>query len=129
MGFFNSVFGGKTEQSKSNRGIPWIALNTDTQLENLTEASKNKTQVIFKHSTTCGISGMVLRMFSGSQAEEGQADFHLLDLHAHRDISNLIEYKFDVVHQSPQLLVIKDGAVAFHTSHGAIADITLQEYL
>ena len=129
MGFFNNVFGNKTERSKSGKGVAWIPLTSFSELDDLIEESKQKTQVLFKHSTTCGISGMVLRMFSGSQASEEQADFHLLDLHAHRDISNLIESKFDVVHQSPQLLVIKDGAVTFHTSHGAIADITLQDYL
>ena len=129
MGFFSNVFGGKTEQPESKRGISWIPLSAISQLDNLVEDSNQKTQVIFKHSTTCGISGMVLRMFSGTKVEEGQADFYLLDLHSHRDISNYIESKFDVVHQSPQLLVIKNGEATFHTSHGTIADINLADYL
>ncbi|NAY90735.1 bacillithiol system redox-active protein YtxJ [Muricauda sp. JGD-17] len=129
MGFFDNLFGSKSEEETSNGGVPWVSLISSSQLDDLVEQSKSKAQVVFKHSTTCGISGMVLRMFSSSYAAEENADFHLLDLHAHRDISNAITSRFGVMHQSPQLLIIKEGKVVFHTSHGAIADINLQDYL
>jgi bacillithiol system protein YtxJ len=73
---------------------------------------------------------MVLNMFkSGYALEPGQADFYFLDLHAHREVSNGVAQKFQVMHQSPQLLVIKNGVVVAHDSHGAISEINLEQYL
>lgn len=125
MGFFNKVFG-KTEQSeKVERQVPWIPLVSLDQLDDIAEQSKTRTQLIFKHSTTCGISRMVLNMFTGAYALDGQQDIYFLDLHAHREVSNEVAAKFGVMHQSPQLLILKNGTVTFHTSHGAIADVDL----
>ena len=71
---------------------------------------------------------MVLRMFSDHYTLGGEADLYYLDLHAHRDVSNIVASKFQVFHQSPQLLIIKDGEVVFHASHGAIADVDVEIY-
>lgn len=129
MGFFDKIFGGNEEASKTG-GIPWIPLQEEGQLSAIKEQSKLKTQVLFKHSTTCGISRMVLNMFTSNyDVQEGQMDLYFLDLHAHRNVSNKIAEVFNVVHQSPQLIVIKDGQVVFHTSHGAISDIDLKKYI
>ena len=128
MGIFDSIFGKGKETGQQEVGIPWIHLVSIDQLDEIEIKSKERTQVIFKHSVTCGISSMVLRMFS-SQDIEAKVDFYLLDLHAHRNVSNAVEDRFQVVHQSPQLLIIKDGKVSFHTSHGAISDTDLQEYI
>ncbi|WP_222984361.1 bacillithiol system redox-active protein YtxJ [Flagellimonas meishanensis] len=128
MGFFDNVFGSKKEQPEPSKGISWIPLNDALQLDGLMEESKKRTQAIFKHSTTCGISGMVLRMFSSTHALEENMDFHFLDLHAHRSVSDAVASKFGVVHQSPQLLLVKNGQVVLHASHGAITDVDLQDY-
>lgn len=129
MGLFDSVFGKKEQVKKVEKQIPWISLTNLDQLDEIVERSKTRTQLIFKHSTTCGISRMVLSMFTGSYALGDEHDIYFLDLHAHRAVSNAVESKFGVEHQSPQLLVIKDGAVTFHTSHGAIADVDLLQYV
>ncbi len=129
MGLFDSVFGKKEQVKKVEKQIPWIPLSDLDQLDEIAEQSKTRTQLIFKHSTTCGISRMVLNMFTGSYPLGEEQDIYFLDLHAHRAVSNAVESKFGVVHQSPQLLVIKDGVVSFHTSHGAIADIDLLQYV
>ena len=72
---------------------------------------------------------MVLNMFTDSYALEDKADLYFLDLHAHRDVSNEVAAKFQVMHQSPQLLLIKNGEVSFQTSHGAIADTDLAKFV
>ena len=56
-------------------------------------------------------------------------DFYFLDLHAHRDVSNAVASEFGIQHQSPQLLILKNGVVVYHDSHGAIADVNLEKYL
>lgn len=129
MGIFENVFGKQSGEKKEIKQVPWIPLNEVAQLDGIEEKSKSRTQLIFKHSTTCGISRMVLNMFTGSYELDEENDIYFLDLHAHRDVSNAVESKFMVRHQSPQLLIIKDGAVVFHTSHGAIADVDLAQYV
>ncbi len=129
MGIFDSVFGKKENPQKEEKQIPWIPLTSIEQLEEIAEKSKTRTQLIFKHSTTCGISRMVLNMFTGSYALGDEHDIYFLDLHAHRDVSNEVAYKFKIMHQSPQLLIIKKGEVTYHTSHGAIADADLAQHV
>ncbi|WP_420602020.1 bacillithiol system redox-active protein YtxJ [Flagellimonas sp.] len=129
MGIFNSLFGRKEEKQREERQVPWIPLVSLEQLDEIAEKSKTRTQLIFKHSTTCGISRMVLNMFTSAYTLGEDVDVYFLDLHAHRDISNAVAAKFQVMHQSPQLLIIKNGETSFHTSHGAITDTNIEEYV
>ncbi len=130
MGLFGGLFGGGSTEKKEKKVLPWIPLTSVSQLKAIEQKSKKKTQVIFKHSTTCGISRMVINMFVESYAmTEDQMDLYYLDLHAHRDVSNETGYTFQVMHQSPQLLVIKNGTAVCHASHGAISDVALDKYL
>ncbi|SNZ00693.1 bacillithiol system redox-active protein YtxJ [Flagellimonas pacifica] len=129
MGIFDNLFGKKEQTQREEKQIPWIPLVDMAQLDEVAEKSKTRTQLIFKHSTTCGISRMVLNMFTESYNLNEEKDIYFLDLHAHRDVSNAVASKFQVMHQSPQLLIVKNGEVSFHTSHGAISDINLQEYV
>jgi bacillithiol system protein YtxJ len=131
MGILGGLFGSKENNKREEQPkVPWVPLESIELLDKIKTNSKGVPQVIFKHSTTCGVSRMVLNMFTSSyDLEPGQMDFYFLDLHAHRGISNKIAEKFQVVHQSPQLLVIKNGVVVAHDSHGAIAEIKLEQYL
>ncbi len=129
MGLFGSLFGNSTSQQE-NEKIPWIPLVSLRQLKEIKEKSRVKPQAIFKHSTTCGISRMVLNMFKDSyNVEANEIDVYFLDLHAHREISNETAISFQVLHQSPQLLIIKNGETVFHTSHGAISEVDLKEFI
>jgi len=122
---FKKLFGGSSEP-KEEKLLPWIALTEIGQLEVIAEKSRAKTQVIFKHSTRCGISRMVMNQFvSAYNLEMTNIDLYFLDLLSYREISNEVGYKFQVMHQSPQLLIIKNGIAVNHASHGAINDIDL----
>ena len=99
----------------------WISLNTEAQLSQIKEKSFTVPQVIFKHSTRCSISSMVLdRLERSSAAAPASVDFYFLDLIAHRNISNTIAELFDVYHESPQVLVIKNGECTYDESHMGI---------
>jgi bacillithiol system protein YtxJ len=118
------------ESKKEEKTIPWISLTSLDQLNEIEENSKTKTQVIFKHSKTCGISRMTMNMFkSGYDFSADEIDLYYLDLLAYREVSNETGYKFQVLHQSPQLLVIRNTTVVAHTSHGAIAELDLKKYV
>ncbi len=131
MGVFGNLFGGKNQKEETEKKVvPWIPLTSLDQLKGIEQKSSAKTQVIFKHSTSCGISRMVMNMFNSNyDLNENQLDLYYLDLQAYRDVSNETGYHFQIIHQSPQLLVIRNGVVVTHASHGAIAEIDLQKYI
>lgn len=126
---FKNLFGKRDgSEKKQENQIPWIPLTSLEQLENIDNNSASRTQIIFKHSTTCGISRMVFNRFgTGFDFEKNQIDPYYLDIHDFRDVSNEISSKFKIMHQSPQLLIIKNGAVVAHDSHGGITDFNLAE--
>ena len=111
MGLLNKIFGG-SNNIKEDKVLPWIPLNAIEQLNHIASKSKTKTQVVFKHSTRCGISRMVMNQFVDSYAfSEKELDLYYLDLLNYRDVSNETGYKFQVMHESPQLLIIKNGEI------------------
>ena len=123
MGILKSLFG-SSEASKPKNNLNWIALNSIEQLDEIEQKSNSKYQAIFKHSTRCGISSGVLRQFE-RQEDTGEVDFYLLDLLSFRPISEEITSKFGVMHQSPQLIVLNDGAVVAHGSHYDIMSVKI----
>jgi bacillithiol system protein YtxJ len=98
----------------------WNQLISMDQLTELKNKSIEKPQLIFKHSTRCSISSMALSRFERSEAASN-VDFYLLDLLSFRNISNEIADKFNVRHQSPQILLIHKGECIFDESHNAIS--------
>jgi len=124
---FKKLFG--SSEPKEEKVLPWIVLNSITQLDEIAEKSKGKTQLIFKHSTRCGISRMVMNQFVSAYDVDSNADLYYLDLLNYRDVSNEVGYKFQVMHQSPQLLVMRNGVVVAHASHGGINEMDLAGYV
>lgn len=102
--------------------MQWQQLNSIDQLNDLVSKSFDEPVLIFKHSTRCSISSMALdrleRAWNPAEMEGLSAWY--LDLIAHRDISNKIAELFKVEHQSPQVLLIKNGETSYHTSHMGI---------
>ena len=130
MGFFEKFK--STEGNKEDKiaRISWQQLSSIDQLEGIVEESKNIPVVIFKHSTRCGVSRGVLKSFEKNYnlPEEGMK-LYFLDLLAHRDISNEIASRFKVHHESPQMIVLKNGEVVFHDSHHSIDPSSLKRFI
>ena len=106
MGFF----------SKSKPNIEWLHLKDMSQLDEIIEASKEVPQLLYKHSTRCGVSSMVRKQLDGAWAHEGKIVPWQLDLIAFRSISNEIADRFGIQHQSPQIIVVVNGEVVMHVS-------------
>ena len=108
--------------NKSSK-MDWINLNSVEQLAEINENSKNKTQIIFKHSTRCSVSVFAKRILSDEYSDEikKNADVYYLDLIAFRQISNSIANYYGVVHESPQILVINNGECTFNASHSDVS--------
>jgi bacillithiol system protein YtxJ len=97
----------------------WNYLNKPDQLTQLNQESADQYVLIFKHSTTCSISRMSLdRLQRNWNAEEMErVKPYFLDLLSYREISNAIASTFGVQHESPQVIVIKNGKPIFNCSH------------
>jgi bacillithiol system protein YtxJ len=119
MSLLKTIFG-SGEQNKSD--FNWKNLESIEQLDGLLELSINKPVLIFKHSTRCGISRAVLKAFE-KKFKDIEAEFYYLDLLQFRELSNELASRFNVIHQSPQLLVIKYKKVVNHNSHYDLLDL------
>jgi len=126
MSFLNTIFGSKNEGQSLN----WKAMNDSIQIDHAIEVSNEKPVVIFKHSTRCGISRMVLNQFqNNAEFDEDRVLLLYLDLLAHRDISDNISERFGILHQSPQMLILKDEEIVHHSSHSAIVPSAINQVL
>ena len=129
MGFLKRLFNtDNLEQSQG--GFQWKELNKLHQIDQILKDSNSRAQLIFKHSTRCGISRAVLNQFEAKTKKEN-IDYYFLDLLRYRDISNAIASKLKIEHQSPQVVLIKDKKVKAHDSHYAIMslDILIDHHL
>jgi bacillithiol system protein YtxJ len=99
------------------------------QLELLEIQSQIQPVLIFKHSTRCSISRFALKQFENEFDLHDKITPYFLDLLNHRDISNEIAFQFNVQHQSPQILLLKNRVVVYHTSHENIDATELKKYL
>lgn len=124
MSLFNSVFGNSKMSDNSKNNINWIPLTDLGQLNEIIELSNEKPVAIFKHSTRCSVSRMALKQFENEFNSPDSVETYFLDLIAYRDVSNEIATRFQVVHQSPQLVLIKEGKSVYNASH---SDIDAQE--
>ena len=103
----------------------WIQLTGEDQLQEIITQSGITPQVVFKHSTRCSVSSIVLnRLNEGKQTVD--ADFYYLDLLKYRSLSNKISEIFSKQHESPQVLLIKNGKCTYVESH---IGITMKELM
>lgn len=97
----------------------WINITTAEQLDEIKERSSTTPQVIFKHSTRCSISSMAKNRLERS-TQPSHIDFYYLDLIKYRSLSSKLAEDFDVWHESPQVLIIKNGKCVYDESHSGI---------
>ena len=117
-------FGDRTDTEK--KWVNWKQLEKVTQLDELVNLSGKKEIIIFKHSPRCGISSNVLRKFEAKLTGLIHDDqFYLVNVISEREVSNAIAQKFQIMHQSPQVLVIKNEKVLTYASHYDILEINL----
>lgn len=103
---------------------PWLVLESEDQLDNIVSSSSEKPNIIFKHSTSCPISSIAKLRLDDHWDINEDVNLYYLDLIRYRNISNQIAEKFETVHESPQVLIIKDGRCVYDVSH---MDINVQE--
>lgn len=129
MSLFNSIFGSSDEKKEKLSSVNWIPLQLMGQLDEIIALSNEKPVLIFKHSTRCSISRFALKQFENEFNLQDQIATYFLDLLEFRAISNEIASCFGIMHQSPQLLLIKEGKVLYDASHSDIQADELKKYI
>jgi bacillithiol system protein YtxJ len=106
-------------------------LTTLADLDTAIAASHERPVLLFKHSATCGLSGLAHEDVRDALAEPSARGLltSMVVVQTHREISAAITERLRVWHASPQVLLICDGQVRWHTSHAAIRARTILDAL
>lgn len=129
MSLLKKIFGTNNLPKEPKKIIPWNRLTSIDQLNVIDKESHHQPIAIFKHSSRCGTSSMALRQFEKQFSLENESvKLYFLDLISFRDVSNEIAIRFQVFHQSPQLIILKEGNTIHHSSHYQIDAGLLEQF-
>lgn len=128
MNLFKSIFGSSDEPTNTSK-VGWRPLTDVGQLNEIINESTEKPVAIFKHSTRCGVSRMTLKQFENEYDMHDKITPYFLDLLEHRHLSDAVASRFSVQHESPQLLLIRNGEPVYIASHGDIYADDLKRYI
>src|SRR5690606_10626281 len=100
----------------------WNKLEKAAQIEEIKDASKQQSVLIFKHSSRCSISAMAWDRLKRNWKKEDndKVKLYFLDLITYRGMSDAIEKEFGVDHQYPQVITVKGGHAIYNNSHMGI---------
>lgn len=114
----------KSDNNKNDKkqSVLRMDLESKEQWSDLLDLSQNQNVYIFKHSSRCGVSSMVLRRFE-KQIKEREETYVYLHIQGFRSLSNWIEQELGIRHESPQLIVLRGAKVLAHDSHYALLEI------
>ena len=122
MGFLNKLFGKGTEESD------WVQLESEDSVEEVFTASGTRIQLILKHSQSCAVSFFAKQNLDSVPLEEWpEMDRSMVEVVRFRPISQYIAQKTSIRHESPQVLVIVNEEVIFHTSHSEVNKVNIQQ--
>ena len=114
-----------------NKG--WVDLTTTEQLSHILQLSHPESSngvLIFKHSTRCSISTMAKSRLERSwNFEPEKLPLFYLDLISYREISNSIANQLGVKHESPQILLVKNGKCVYNASHSDVSVENINDFL
>jgi len=108
-------------RSSSKTSLPWTEILSVEQLHEVIGTTHEKPVLLFKHSTRCAISSMSLNSFEREWTSGNElSGIYFVDLLRNRDVSNEIAVVTGVMHQSPQVIVLKGSEVIYDASHSSI---------
>lgn len=114
----------KPMSADAGAGLPARHITDDGTYKEMVSLSEDKPVLLFKHSSTCPISGAAMDelkgLLSGKAGGPGDAEVGYLIVQDQRPISNQVAEDMQVRHESPQALVLRRGKAVWHASHGAV---------
>jgi bacillithiol system protein YtxJ len=99
------------------------------QLQTVIDRSHERPVVIFKHSPLCGTSAQAYDELQLLIEDGHEAELYLVDVLRHRAASQAVSARFGIRHESPQVLVLREGQVGWHGSHYRVTADAIREAL
>lgn len=99
---------------------PFPELTTMDALDEAIAASQSGPVLIYKHSLTCGTSAFALEQLKMLAKQEPELRIHYLPVQTAREVSDEIERRFRLRHESPQVILVDRGEVRWHASHWGV---------
>lgn len=125
MGLFDKLTSGPSETQTDEI---WSTISEPSQLQTVLQQSEEKPQLIYKHSHRCSVCFVAKGNLEKAADEiREQADMHCLNVVKNREASDMIASDLDVRHESPQVIMLNNGEVIWHASHGSIDADTILE--
>jgi bacillithiol system protein YtxJ len=106
-----------------------VELREKQDLEQLLERSHLEPVLLFKHSTQCSRSAAVMEELEVFERQNPQAACGLVLVIEDRGISDDIEERFGIRHESPQAIMVVNGSPVWHASHWKITENALETAL
>ena len=118
-----NIFSRKNNKPEADEQGLRIDFIQEAQWQDLLDQSMKESVFLFKHSIRCGVSSMVLKRFE-KQMNERNKKYYFLNILANRNLSDWVADELNIRHESPQLIVLKDGKVIAYDSHSNLLDIS-----
>jgi bacillithiol system protein YtxJ len=102
----------------------FVEIEDVESLEQFISEAGEDPAIVFKHSNTCGISARVYREMSQVKRPVG-----IVVVQQARDVSDEIERRFRIQHETPQALIVRGDRVLWSASHYAVKAQAIEEAL
>jgi bacillithiol system protein YtxJ len=93
-------------------GKRFLKISDRDDLDTLLDDSKLRPVVVFKHSNACPLSAAAYR-----EMEKFEGDVSLVVVQTAREVSRELASITGIRHESPQVLVLRDGKAVWNASH------------
>lgn len=105
----------------------FIPVTTEAELEEAIASSKERPVLFFKHSQTCGLSAQAFDELDAWLAEAtDEPHVYIVTVQTHRHLSNALVSRFNVRHETPQVLLVRDGVCTWHGAHFRVTSRTVR---
>jgi bacillithiol system protein YtxJ len=116
--FSKTIFGSNPSSEKNSK---WKGIKSEEDIEAVFKASNKKPQIVFKHSSSCGVSFFAKRSLDTPELlDNPDVDLHLINVIQNRSESFYFADKVNIQHESPQIFVLKNGEVQWHGSYASV---------
>lgn len=104
--------------------MAFVELHNNQQLDDFVAASNGSPAILFKHSDSCAISARAYREMSAVNQQVG-----IITVQEARGLSDEIERRFNLPHETPQALIIRGNELLWNASHGRVRANDIEEAL
>lgn len=80
--------------------------------------SRERPVLVFKHSRTCGVSAEALDELRAHAARaQSRVSYKVITVQSHRRVSDEATARFGIRHETPQVVLLRDGRAVRNASH------------